>query len=67
MAKDSPLKKEDTNRMRHFDKFSAFETTGGKYSTHKVPRWRMGQNEILEYLEFADIERDDFGFQGHPA
>lgn len=39
--------------------FCAFQTSGGKYSSRKVPRWQMGRNDLLEYLDMLRDEWED--------
>lgn len=45
--------------MKYPEKLSMFEASGGKYSARKVPQWRMGYHEILEYLDFITHEGED--------
>jgi hypothetical protein len=47
--------------MKHTEKFSAFETNGGKYSARKIPQWRMGHHELREYLDFLNAESEELG------
>lgn len=37
--------------MRQYERFSALAAAGGKYSHRKVPRWRMTQTDVLDYLD----------------
>lgn len=53
--------------MKHTEKFSAFETSGGKYSSRKVPQWRLGHNELLEYLELLNQDTEEWHYNVHPA
>jgi hypothetical protein len=48
-------------------KYSAIETTGGTYSARKVPQWRIGNNELLEYLAALDKDWDDLIGDFSPA
>ncbi len=40
--------------MKNTERFLAYESSGGKYSSRKVPNWRWGQTELLEYLDFLN-------------
>ncbi len=53
--------------MKHTEKFSAFETNGGKYSARKIPQWRIGHHELREYLDFMSHNWDDHHLSANPA
>ena len=52
--------------MTNKERFSAFETCGGKYSARKIPQWKMGPHELLEYLDFINAS-EDMGYQPQSA
>lgn len=47
---------------KHVKKMSAFETSGGKYSSRKIPQWRISRKEILDYVGAIDDEREDITY-----
>lgn len=53
--------------MKHTEKFSAFETCGGTYSSRKIPPWRLGQIELMEYLDFVATDWDEIHYQNASA
>lgn len=53
--------------MKHAERFWAFEASGGTYSSRKIPQWRFGQIELLEYLDLVNDEWDEPHSQPHPA
>jgi hypothetical protein len=52
---------------KHSEKFSAFETNGGKYSASKVPQWRLGHIDVLEYLDVLNDDWDEPHYEVSPA
>jgi len=44
-------------------KFRSLQTSGGKYSSRKVPPWHMGRNDLLEYLDMLRDEWEDLNRQ----
>lgn len=45
--------------MKYYERYSACETSGGKYSSRKIPKWRIGHREIQDYLDTLEMEADD--------
>jgi hypothetical protein len=65
---DNPIYKEEHQSMKkHSEKFSAFDTNMGKYSSSKIPQWRLGHIDLLEYLDVQDDEWDDPHYEVAPA
>lgn len=46
--------------MKYNERFAAIDTTGGKYSTHKIPQWRMGIAEIQDYIDSVALDGDEW-------
>jgi hypothetical protein len=57
--------------MKYTDHFDAFDTSVGKYSAHKVPKWDYNATDILGYLNDLhqhDLDGEDLGgFDAEPA
>jgi hypothetical protein len=54
-----PITKRGELFMKQRKKFSAFETSGGKYSTRKIPQWKIGHTELRQYLDFINQPWED--------
>ncbi len=42
--------------MNRNHRFDPFDTHGGKYSSHKIPKWQAHNADLLDYMH----EDDDF-------
>ena len=45
--------------MKNTEKYSAFETTVGKYSSRKIPQCRLSQNDLRDYIDQMDDETEE--------
>lgn len=44
---------------RQTDRFYAMDTNTGKYSAHKISRWRLDSQALDAYLEWASLTTED--------
>jgi hypothetical protein len=41
---------------RRAEKFDSFDTSVGKYSSRKVPKWTCNNNDLVDYLAALEEE-----------